>query len=214
MHDSERADLARRLRQLSHDFVARDLSAIELASLDEPLAAFEKILHDAPLRSREIVSQNVSKFRMPHPDIDDTRPFEFFSDSFISGLASPSGVGGALHRDGEVAVMDASIGKAFEGSPGRVHGGIIASLLDETMGWVLGFTKKLAFTAQLDITFVSPTPIETPIQIRAWLGNVDGKKFFVEGVVSQSSDGTELARGKALFIEIDPAKFLENLIKT
>ena len=46
------------------------------------------------------------------------------------------GLNASLWREGDVAVMEVTLGRAFEGAPGRAHGGIVAALLDETMGLV------------------------------------------------------------------------------
>ena len=75
--------------------------------------------------------------------------------------------------------MEVSLGKAFEGAPGRAHGGIVAALIDETMGLVLAIHGLLAFTAQLDITFLSPRRSTSPSWRRARLHANEGRKLSV-----------------------------------
>jgi acyl-coenzyme A thioesterase PaaI-like protein len=120
------------------------------------------------------------------------------------------GLGAYLWREGDVAVMEVTLGNAFEGAPGRSHGGVVASLIDETMGLVMGLQGVLAFTAQLDITYRAPTPINQPITARAWLECRDGRKLTIKATVV-SEEGL-LAEATALFIEVDPATFLEHII--
>jgi acyl-coenzyme A thioesterase PaaI-like protein len=119
------------------------------------------------------------------------------------------GLGGFLWREGTNALMEVTLGKAFEGAPGRAHGGIVAALIDETMGLVLAINDVLAFTVQLDITYIAPTPINTPIIARAWLEEQNGRKLSIAAVVTASD--TEIAKATALFISVDPEKFLKHL---
>jgi acyl-coenzyme A thioesterase PaaI-like protein len=102
-----------------------------------------------------------------------------------------------------------TLGKAFEGAPGRAHGGIVAALIDETMGLVLAINDLFAFTAQLNITYVAPTPINEPISARAWLKEQNGRKLSIEARV-EAGDNV-IAKASALFISVDPQTFLEDL---
>ena len=120
-------------------------------------------------RERTIPSGALANFKMAVPAEGQVERHQLFSDSIVSGGANPMGLGGYLWREGDVAVMEVTLGKAFEGAPGRAHGGIVAALIDETMGLVLAINEQLAFTAQLDITYVAPAPINEPIFARAWL---------------------------------------------
>ena len=77
------------------------------------------------------------------------------------------------------------------------------------MGLVLAISEVLAFTAQLDITYVAPTPINTPIVAKAWLDKQDGRKLSIAATVTAGD--VEIARATALFISVDPEKFLKHL---
>ena len=48
----------------------------------------------------------------------------------------------------EEAVARVRLGHAFEGAPGRAHGGIVASIFDDVMGIVLTIHSTPAFTAR------------------------------------------------------------------
>jgi acyl-coenzyme A thioesterase PaaI-like protein len=133
-------------------------------------------------------------------------------DSIVSGGANPMGLNAAVWREGDVAVMEVTLGPAFEGAPGRAHGGVIAALLDETMGVVHVLNEALAYTAQLDITFIAPTPIGEPIVARAWLARREGRKLYIHA--SLHAGEVELARARALFIAVDPSTFVQSALDT
>jgi acyl-coenzyme A thioesterase PaaI-like protein len=97
--------------------------------------------------------------------------------------------------------MEVTLGRAFEGAPGRAHGGSVAALLDETMGLVHVMNEAFAYTAQLNITFLAPTPIGVPIVARAWLERREGRKLFISA--SLRSGDEDLARATAIFVTVD-----------
>ncbi|HVB51003.1 MAG TPA: PaaI family thioesterase [Acidimicrobiales bacterium] len=210
-NDERRANVASRLRDIGHDFVARDLSDEQLDELLALLAELTRISQSAVRRERDLTNVDVSTFKMVVPNVDDVTRHQLFADSFVSGNANPLGLGASLRRDGDVAVMNVTLGKAFEGAPGRAHGGVVAALVDETMGLVLAIHGRLAFTAQLDITYLAPTPIDEPLSARAWLAHGSHRKLFIEASVT--AGGVDVVTAKALFIAVDPSKFLEHLIE-
>ena len=198
------------LRELGHQFVGREVSDDELdAIVVEVQGLLDRVVR-APVRQRSVPSASAEGFKMTVPSDGQVERHQLFADSVVSGGANPMGLGAYLWREGDVAVMEVTLGNAFEGAPGRSHGGVVASLIDETMGLVMGMQGTLAFTAQLDITYRAPTPINEPITARAWLEGRSGRKLTIKATVS-SEEGM-VAEATALFIEVDPATFLEHII--
>jgi acyl-coenzyme A thioesterase PaaI-like protein len=115
------------------------------------------------------------------------------------------GIGAHLWREGDEAVCQVTLGEAFEGAPGRAHGGIVASLIDETMGLVMSITQTPAFTGRLTVTYRAPTPVGQPLEIRARLAGRSGRKLTITAELRM--DGHLLAQGEGLFITVDPADF-------
>lgn len=208
-NEERRVQAATRLRELGHAFVAHDLSDAQLDRINGQLDDILATVRSSDTRQRAVPSGNLADFRMAIPTDGRVDRHQLFADSVVSGAANPMGLGAHLWRDDSVAVMDVTLGKAFEGAPGRAHGGIVAALIDETMGLVLAINEKLAFTAQLDITYVAPTPIDQPLVARAWLVREDGRKLSIEATIE--SDSRVIVKASALFISVDPQKFLKHL---
>jgi uncharacterized protein (TIGR00369 family) len=97
----------------------------------------------------------------------------------------------------------AQIPQHFQGPPGYVHGGVIATLLDEAMSKANRQFGILAMTRQMEVEYLKPVPLNTPIQITAHHRSAAGRKHHCEAEIT-SEDGTILARGRALFIAIAP----------
>lgn len=204
-----RLEAASKLRALGHDFVARDLNDGQFEEIVRRLDELLDVVGAADLRPRAISPEGLANFKMVVPEADAVVKHQLFSDSIVSGGANPMGLGALLWRDGDDAVMEVTLGKAFEGAPGRAHGGVVAALIDETMGLVNAIGGVLTFTAQLDIKFEAPVPVDEPVVARARLVSHHGRKYYVEARVT--SGDTVVASASALFIAIDPSKFLEHV---
>ena len=205
-NDELRTQVAGLMRDLGHAFVAKDIDDDTLIEMRDALTQQIERLAGRPSRVRTRPEGGFSAFKMAVPEHGEGERRQLFADSIVSGGANPMGLGAWLWRDGDQAVMEANLGKAFEGAPQRAHGGIVAALIDETMGLVLAIHEALAFTVQLDITYLAPTPINETIYARAWLERKEGRKMFMRAEVTSGT--TTIAEASSLFIEVDPTKFL------
>ncbi len=95
------------------------------------------------------------------------------------------------------------IPRRFEGPPGHVHGGIIATLLDEAMSKANRQFGVVAMTRHMEIEYLRPVPLLTPLELSAHHLDAGGRRHHCEAQIADS-DGAVLARGKALFIAVDP----------
>ncbi|HXW56288.1 MAG TPA: PaaI family thioesterase [Candidatus Cybelea sp.] len=93
------------------------------------------------------------------------------------------------------------IAEQYAGGPGMVHGGIIATLLDEAMGKVNRFRGVRAVTAELKIDYVRPVPVGQEIFIEAREVEVAGRNLYHEGEI-RDGRGDLLARGRARFVNL------------
>jgi len=81
-----------------------------------------------------------------------------------------------------------------------VHGGILAALLDETMGWaatVFGKTHLMYVTAELNVRYMRPVSVEKEITVRSRLVRDVGRLAYCEGELLLDSE--VCARGKGTF---------------
>lgn len=205
-NDELRTLVAGLMRELGHSFVGHSVSDDHLRTMAESLRHHLEVVNASPPRIRTRPEGGFATFKMSVPEHGHGERRQLFADSIVSGGANPMGLGAWLWRDGDHAVMEATLGKAFEGAPQRAHGGIVAALIDETMGLVLAIHEALAFTVQLDITYLAPTPINETIYARAWLERKERRKLFMRAEVT--SGDTTIAEAQSLFIEVDPSRFL------
>ncbi len=60
-------------------------------------------------------------------------------------------------------------GRAFEGYPGLLHGGVISSLLDGAMTNCLFAHGQQGLTGELKVRFRHPIVTDRPAKVRAWI---------------------------------------------
>ncbi|MDE2281774.1 MAG: hypothetical protein KGJ92_03255 [Actinomycetales bacterium] len=206
-NDERRIAVATRLRALGHAFVDRDLSDDELDRLAHDVDALLARVEAGGPRTVSIDPDLVEAFTAQRLDTVSYLHEYLVSDSVVAGGANPMGLGARHWRDGDVAVMEAVIGKAFEGAPGRSHGGIIATLIDETMGFVLGLHGLFALTARLVVTYRAAAPVGQSVVARAWLERQDGRKLTIGASVTAGD--VRVADAEALFITVDVTSLLD-----
>jgi len=93
------------------------------------------------------------------------------------------------------------LGAEYAGAPGIAHGGIIATLLDEAMGKVNRFRGVRAVTAELNIEYVRPVPVDEEIVVEAHEIEKKRRSLYYAGEI-RSARGEVLARGRGRFVEI------------
>lgn len=140
--------------------------------------------------------------RRPTPDTGE--PLAALPDCVISGMANPMGVAATFFQEGEEAICRVELGHAFEGAPDRAHGGIVSAIFDHTMGLATAGTP--AFTGWIKINYRAPTPLRTPLEIRARVTSRAGRKISV--TAEMTVDGVRIVEGEGLFITFDLAKVM------
>jgi uncharacterized protein (TIGR00369 family) len=98
------------------------------------------------------------------------------------------------------------IGAEYQGGLGFVHGGIIATLLDEVMGKANRFRGVRAVTAELTIEYLKPVPVDEDLLVEGWEIERSGRSLYHAGEIRDAS-GVLLARGRGRFVEVDPARY-------
>ena len=99
--------------------------------------------------------------------------------------------------DGEEHVGRVALGPAYSGPPGRVHGGTVATLLDHAMGALLHHLGRPSFTARLEVDYLGAAPLGAPLDIRAGVDRVDGRKTHMRASISV--EDVVVARATGLF---------------
>lgn len=198
-----RARAGRAIRDIGHAFVGRHATLEQVERLADVLEAIGAELWPASVRSRE-----------EHPFADrqmEDYPQGRFTPSFddrpVSGRSSPWGLDLDLHRHGDEVEAQVTLRPAHEGAPNRSHGGIVAALFDDVFGYVLGVIQQPAFTGELTIRYVGPTPLHRELACRVRLDEQVGRRLLMSGELTDTTTGDVCVRAKATFIAVDAEMF-------
>ncbi len=121
---------------------------------------------------------------------------------FGCGPANPVGLHleFLLAEDGSIVSLP-TVPDTFEGPPGFLHGGIIATLLDETMSKAVRARGLTAMTRQMEVDYLRPVPSGSAIRIEGRVVRGEGRKLWTEARI-MNANAVTLAAGKGLFVEI------------
>src|SRR5262245_59515514 len=195
--EEARAAAASALRDLAHAFTADDPDDDVLAFVTKVATELTERVHTAPRRDRMALMQ-----RRAEGTIMGGLGFE---DRAVGGTSNPTGVELAVHYEGDEIVGDVVLRSAFEGAPGRAHGGIVAAAFDDVTGFVIGNLQEPAFTGELTVRYVAPVPVDEPLEIRARLDSRERRKLFISA--EARADGKIVATCRAIYITVDPSRF-------
>jgi uncharacterized protein (TIGR00369 family) len=92
-------------------------------------------------------------------------------------------------------------GVAFEGYPGRLHGGIISTLLDAAMANCLFAQDQQAVTAELSVKFKAPVALKHTATVEARLVRDLFPLFLMEASLSQGGEVRATATGKFFVLQ-------------
>ena len=109
-----------------------------------------------------------------------------------------------LADDGSVVSFPV-VTNAFEGHPGYLHGGIIATLLDEAMSKAVRARGSSSMTRKMEVDYLRPVPSETPLRLEGRIARNEPRKHWTEARILDEK-GKLLAEAKGLFIEVSPKK--------
>ncbi|HUY21830.1 MAG TPA: PaaI family thioesterase [Acidimicrobiales bacterium] len=197
-----RMETAAALRRLGHAIVAHEVDDDTFHRMTAEVRALLAVVDAMAPRHRTPLDVTHRVFVVPPPD---GASRSHFPDCIVTGQANPMGMAADIVRDGDEAVLRTTLGPAFEGAPGRAHGGAVAALFDEVMGFVLSIQATPAYTGRLTVTYRAATPLDQELELRAKLHSRHGRKLRIEAHARQGE--TLLAEADGLFVAVDPERF-------
>lgn len=94
-----------------------------------------------------------------------------------------------------------------EGAGGVVHGGSTMGALDEVCGSVVVAAGAISVTAEMEVSFRRPVPVEHELDVRAWPESRDERgHWIIHASISMPGETRVLCGARARFVEMDPAK--------
>lgn len=113
----------------------------------------------------------------------------------LIGVRNPVAPPLVIHHEADGRVWtEFTLGAAYEGPAGHVHGGVCALVLDHVLGATAHKPGRPAVTGTLTLRYVRGTPLG-PVRAEARVDRVDGVKTFAVGHISVGDNVTVQAEG-------------------
>jgi acyl-coenzyme A thioesterase PaaI-like protein len=120
--------------------------------------------------------------------------------SLVGGTAHPAAPQLRITPTESGVAGTVTLGPAYEGGPGLVHGGVLSLLFDHAMGIALFVAGHHAMTVSLEVRYRAPTPLDTALHVTAGFERVEGRKLFVTAAVAV--DGAVTAQARGIFVAL------------
>ena len=106
-----------------------------------------------------------------------------------------------VRRDGEEVVTEHVFEPRHSGAPGIAHGGAVATVVDDVLGFLLYLAGVPGVTRMLQVDYVKPVRVGVPYTVRARVEQRDGRKVWVT-CSGRAGDGVEAFRARGLFLAV------------
>ncbi len=192
----ERQRLAAQLRQLTTNLLSRENREQEVAALADHLQAF-----NAGLEQRELAGGRKGWLDAGWSHEHDSLSQEVSPlIGHSSVLAPPLKIW--IDKQSGDARAQVNFDWRFEGPLCCAHGGFVAAVFDEFLGWAQMISGGSGATKNLSVTYHKPTPLNTTLELTARMVSVDGRKLRLEGemyageVMTASAEGLFISFGE------------------
>lgn len=139
-------------------------------------------------------------------------------DCFVCGVDNPAGLRMRFYEsdtDPIQVLAEYTVPAQYQGYPGVVHGGIVATMLDEVTSRTVfrGDPPRFVVTARLAVRYRKPVPVETPLRLTGRVVEDKGRIITVAGEIL-GPEGTLLAEAEATLVEVEPSFFGEAMLSS
>jgi uncharacterized protein (TIGR00369 family) len=122
---------------------------------------------------------------------------------YACGPANEQGLHMTFRREGERTVCDFSPSAFQQGYPGRMHGGVVSTMLDEAMGWAVYHAHEWGATARLNVRYRRPVPLDRELRVDAWIVRNRARLIELRAEIRDTA-GRLLAEADGVFMKLDP----------
>lgn len=158
--------------------------ADRLETLQQELAEYEQL--DTQATSRKLFSGKATA-----SDV-----FQMMDYNPVGGASNPIAPELTWVRHSPEGVeAQVCLGLPYQGPVGRIHGGVIAWMMDAVLARALNAAFKIAMTGTLSLRYLAATPLFETVSLRAEVVRQEGRKIFVEGGIWHGDKQTVAVEG-------------------
>ncbi len=153
------------------------------------------------------LTERLARTRRPPgqlPSLDDPVAFRRVY-SPVTGVGSALAPPLVIRADGDGVLATATLGLAYEGPPGLLHGGMSGLLMDQVLGAAAIGAGLWGLTARLELDYRGPVPLATPLVLRGAVTESAGRKTVVVGSIALADAPDRLlVQARGIFVTPRP----------
>ena len=137
-------------------------------------------------------------------ELNDTTDYQ---RCFVCGQMNPYGLKMVFHCENNIIFSDFMPHEEHQGFPGIVHGGIIATVLDEALNRTSLLTDQPTWTmtGRLEVRYRRHVPYGPLLRVHAWLDKQRGRMVQASGKVTLADDESVVfAEAQGTFMSLTP----------
>ena len=136
------------------------------------------------------------------PRLNDLSPYQ---GCFACGVRNNSGLKLTFWTEGDEIVTEFTPDAHYQGFPGVLHGGILATLLDETLSRTASIEGRWMMTGRLEVRYRRPAPMGPRLRVTARALSSRSRMVHAEGEVRLADDPSViLADARGVFLRVPP----------
>jgi acyl-coenzyme A thioesterase PaaI-like protein len=159
------------------------------------------------------------------PDLESSRDAETDEDAqlndssdyqrcFVCGAQNEAGLRMHFHHEGERVVADFLPEATFQGFPGVVHGGVLASVLDEALSRTALLFGEWVMTGRLEIRYRQPAVVGQLLRVTAEIEQRRARMVLAHGAIALAADpAVVIAEARGTFLPY-PEKLRQEALQT
>ncbi len=148
-----------------------------------------------------------------HEHADRLNDTSEYQRCFACGARNDAGLHLHFSMEGDAIVTEYTAPPQFQGFPEVVHGGILATLLDETLSRTATAEDRWMMTGRLEVRYRNAAPVGRPLRVTARKVTSRSRMVQAEGeIVLADEPGTVIASATGTFLPI-PANFRRDAVK-
>jgi acyl-coenzyme A thioesterase PaaI-like protein len=122
---------------------------------------------------------------------------------FVCGEANPAGLRLRFETDGRIVQTRFRPRVEHVGFKGIIHGGLIATILDEIMVWACAVqTRRFSFCAELNVRFLSPLEPGGEVIVTGELAANRKDRVFEAKATARTAAGVALAEATGKYLPV------------
>ena len=120
---------------------------------------------------------------------------------FGCGAENPDGLQMRFEAEGDEVACTYRVPQRYQSWEGVVHGGMVALMLDEAVGWAAWAADRPGVTGRLEVRYRQPLRVGEEVRVVGRIEKVRRTLIYAGSRIERVADGTLVAEASAVLME-------------